>query len=227
MLVTYTDANGNEVLVTPSNPLPTSAGGGAGTTATDPVKVNGTLGALNANLAIVQGSRDTLVMHVLGTFVGTIVLQGSGDGTNWVTLNGSTQWQNVATNAATSQITTVGLFQTTISALAYTRVLMSSYTSGAASVYLEAVDGNAAVFLDSPLPSGSNTIGTVNIGTGTITNSLGRVGIFDGTNSGTIKAASTAPTATDTALVSTLSRATPPRLRRTSPPSPRRRTPSR
>jgi hypothetical protein len=60
---------------------------------------------------------------------------------------------------------------------------------------------------NTPLPAGSNAIGTVLLGSAD--NTVGRVKLTDGTNVGTVKAASTAAIATDTSLVAALSPNTP------------------
>lgn len=151
-----------------------SAGAGAGGGALDAsfqqVTANGALGALNANLAISVGRRATLTLHVTGTWVGTISLQGSLDGgTTWVTINAAATWIRQDNGTYSGTIGTNAIYQTGCTGLTSVRVAMTSYTSGSANVYLVASDEPAAVALDAPLPTGSNTVGAVTIsGTPTI-----------------------------------------------------------
>jgi hypothetical protein len=128
-----------------------------------------TLGAANAYAQVVSGSRDTLFVLVNGTFSGTISLQGLPDGTTVGTVAGPATWLNLNTGAVSSTITAAGAYQATISGFNTTRVTMTAYTSGSASVLISASDGNAAVALDAPLPPGTNALGSVTVASTTLT----------------------------------------------------------
>lgn len=170
--------------VSDANPLP------AKTPIPADVQASGSIGALNAFVALTAGARDTLVAAVSGTFSATLTLQGSLDGATWFALNGPAQWLNLATGAYVTTITTGGLYQTTISAVPFVRLAATAYTSGTAAVVVEATDGNAGVALDAPLPAGLNLVGKVLIGN---------------TQTAGVAAPSTGPTTGDGALIVALS----------------------
>lgn len=129
------------------------------------ITANGTLGALNANIAISVGRRSTLTVHTTGTWSGTISLQVSLDGgTTWVTINAGATWTRLSTGAYASTITANDIWQTGVTGFTSLRLVMTSFTSGVANVYMVASDEPAAVSLDLPLPPGGNTVGTVNFG---------------------------------------------------------------
>lgn len=143
---------------------PGGANGGALDASFQQVTATGTLGALNATQAITIGRRSTLTVHTTGTWVGNISLQGSLDGgTNWVTLNAASTWIVLSTGAFVAAIGANGIFQASVTGLTSLRVIMSAYTSGTANVYLVASDEPAGVAIDTPLPTGGNLLGNINI----------------------------------------------------------------
>lgn len=126
-----------------------------------PISASQSLGAANAFCGISSLRDNTLTAHVQGTWSGTLSLQGSLDGVNFVTLSQALTWVNQATGAYSSTITANGIFQASITGIPYLRVTMTAYTSGTASVILQVSDGVALMGLDAPLPSGGNSIGSV------------------------------------------------------------------
>jgi len=136
--------------------------------------VTGSITALNANLAtgtptagsfvaINAADADTLAIHVTGTFVATLQIQGSLDGINWIQL---ANLINVNSGAVASTITAVGLFQLDVAGLSYVRITASAYTSGTAVAILSPSDNTGAVAIDGgavTLLGGSATIGTATI----------------------------------------------------------------
>lgn len=142
------------------------AGGGALDASFQQITASGTLGALNATQAITVGRRGTLTLHTTGVWVGTISLQASLDGgTTWVTINQAATWTRQSTGAYAATITVNDIYQASVLGYTSVRVNMTSYTSGTANVFLVASDESAMLALDTPLPPGGNTVGTVLIGT--------------------------------------------------------------
>jgi hypothetical protein len=86
------------------------------------------------------GGADTFTVQLTGTWVGTVAIQVSRDGTNFVTLTGSNLVMNVATGAyvASGGMTANGVYQANIAGFAAARVITTAYTSGT-------VTGNAAI----------------------------------------------------------------------------------
>lgn len=115
-------------------------------------------------------------LQVTGTFVGTLAIEQSSDGgTTWVGGGGF-----VAGSAYTAgTLTTPGVIKGNTAASNYIRVRATAWTSGAAAVKLYASPATGGIKVENP------------------------VRLFDGVSGvqGTIKPASTASTATDTALV--------------------------
>lgn len=154
-LLDVSDANG---AITTANLLPAGAG------------------TPNSFVALTVGGRDTLTVQVIGTYTGALSIQGTIDGTNWVTFGGAALIVNLATAATSATIASAstGLFQVGISGVQQVRVTALSAVTGTATLSLRAVDGNAQVALDAAIPAGSNAIGAVTItGSATVTPTTG------------------------------------------------------
>lgn len=144
------------VPVSASSPLPVTSGATA-------TSVGTSLGALNAAVTQAPGANGTMIVQVTGTFVGTLSLQGTIDGTNYVTFGATPQFLNLNTGAYTATITAVGVYQTSVNGLVGSKITMTAYTSGAAIVSTSITSPPAMVALDAAIPAGGNTIGGVNI----------------------------------------------------------------
>jgi hypothetical protein len=145
------------------------------------LSVNGSLTAQNtvpAGIApagsaveIEAQGRDTLSIQVTGTYTGAISVQGTIDGTTWVTLAGGAQLVRLSNGAASGSIAsaTQDIYQCGIGAFTKIRVTGLAAWTGTAVITLRATDGNSYVGLDAPIPAGTASIGFVGItpGTGT------------------------------------------------------------
>lgn len=98
-----------------------------------------TVGGRLQNAAVATGNGNTLdvsgmsvvAFQTSGTFVGTVVFEGTSDGTNWVsltcyTLNGVTQ---------TSSSTTARMLRCSVAGIPSVRARISAYTSGSITAF--------------------------------------------------------------------------------------------
>ena len=134
-----------------------------------PDVVTGNITALNANLAsgtptagsfvaINAADADTLGLQITGTWVGTLIVQGSLDGANWINL---TNWSNINGGALWSTTTANGLWQFDAAGINYVRVTCSAYTSGTAVITLSPTDKTGIVGIDNPVSiAGTATVDT-------------------------------------------------------------------
>lgn len=164
--------------------LPASAGvqiidGSAQPVFTD-LATNGSLGALNVAATLTlrgQGKTYVQVVSVSGTQ--TLSWEGTVDNTNWFAVNGIVP----TTGASVASTTAAGQWIVDTSGLVGFRVRCSAFTSGAASVFLNASLQASVTTGGAPLPTGANVIGalsanqSVNVaqiaGTNTVTGAAG------------------------------------------------------
>lgn len=146
------------------------------------------VGALNDALVVDTNGKSTLAIQLVGAFVGTVVLQGSVDGTTYVTLSG-TPLLNVGTGAYSANITAAGLFQSDIAGFTSVKLLTTAYTSGTPTLAARASNADAMMALDAALPAGSALIGGINVVPAT-TSTLSRARIMAAatTNATSVKA---------------------------------------
>jgi hypothetical protein len=94
----------------------------------------GTLGALNAEVQLPADGCGTVSLDIRSVFVGTIEVQGSVDGTNWVLI----PLRPFNSPKLVRAITAVGLWTGDCSQYLKVRALMTAWTSGAATTVLAA-----------------------------------------------------------------------------------------
>jgi hypothetical protein len=109
-----------------------------------------TLSGLNADA--------TLGVQITGTWTGTVIVEGTLDGSNWFALP-ILSFAGVLTAAGTT--TANGQWQAEMSGLASVRARCSVTGTGTAVVSLRATKTTGLVGLDAPLPAGSNVIGAL------------------------------------------------------------------
>lgn len=102
----------------------------------------------------------TVGVQVSGTFVATVIFESTIDGTNWFAINAVPLPSGV--NVATAA-TAPGQWQIDVAACTQMRVRCSAYTSGTATVFMRGGQATSvtAVALDTPIPAGANSIGSV------------------------------------------------------------------
>lgn len=97
--------------------------------------------------ALTSVDYQTLTVDVTGTFVATIQVQGSVNGTTWRNVTGNTAVRNVSTGAFLSggNITAPGAYALDVSPYQYVRFISTAYTSGTATLeYIVLIGGNMA-----------------------------------------------------------------------------------
>lgn len=90
----------------------------------------GTISVLNGAINLVPNGESTATIQITGTWVGTLTLQGTNDGTNYNTVTGST----VPSGALVTAITANGNWRSNISAYSNFRIIATAWTSGTATV---------------------------------------------------------------------------------------------
>lgn len=108
----------------------------------------------------------TLVVDVSGTFVATVQVQTSINGTTWRNVTGSTSILNLSTGAyATSgNVTAAGVYAIDISSFQYVRLISTAYTSGTMVLeYNTVTTGNL-----NPAGTSATVSGTVTANQGTL-----------------------------------------------------------
>lgn len=154
-----------------------SAANCAPASATNPAQVNqvdysstGSLGALNAVSALTLNGNGGLSIDVRGTFVGTITVQGTTDGTNWTALTVLPAGTGQGAVAVTT-VSAPGNWTANAAGFVQVRANMTAYTSGSATVVLRAsavpnvvfayVTGNTALTVNAN--ASTNLIGDVGV----------------------------------------------------------------
>ena len=118
---------------------------------------NGTLGALNTAVTLTLHGQGTATVQVNSIGSQTLIFEGTVDNVNWFTLSAVT----VSTGVIVTTTTTTGQWAVDIASLVGFRVRCSVYSSGSAAVFVNASLQASTVSLDTPLPTGSNTIGAL------------------------------------------------------------------
>lgn len=152
-----------------------------------PDVVTGAISAANSNLAsgtptpnsfvlLSATDADTLALQISGTFVGTVVVQGSIDGQNWLTLSSLI---NIAGGASVASLTAPAIVQADVAGLSYVRITASAYTSGTINVSASLSDNTGVVGVDGAvvLGTGSNSIGTVSTPSGSAISVVSTAGL--------------------------------------------------
>jgi len=117
--------------------------------------VTGSLASVNAELLLDVDGCSTFTLDTRGTFVGTLVLEGTVDGTNWQAI--PVKPVNAASLLLQLNVTTAGTFVGECVGFDRIRVRMSAYTSGAAVTTLLAVNGILPTVLGARLTAGVGT----------------------------------------------------------------------
>lgn len=160
-----------------SAPFPTSA--------TD-VVVTGTITVTNnvpagvapagSAVEIVTEGKASIAIQTIGTYTGALTLQGTVNGTNWITIGGLPLF-NMTTGVGAATITTgqQNIYTASVVAFSKVRITGLAAVTGTANITMRASQITDLMALEGSLPIGSNGIGTVALtaGTSSIGNILG------------------------------------------------------
>jgi hypothetical protein len=109
--------------------------------------------------------KGTLAFQTSGTWTGTVIIEASQDGINWL----PTTYVAQASGNTSSTFTANTAGQINCVGLPYIRFRSNTISSGQVDIRTTASRLVSNVMLDNPLPAGSNTIGTVNLNGGNTT----------------------------------------------------------
>jgi len=176
-------------------PVPTSDFQASGTITTQNLVPGGTATAGSA-VAIALSGKGTVTIQVTGVYTGALSPQVTTDGVNWIT-QGAGSLINMGTGAITGTIpsASVGIWQIEVNGHAQFRISANAAVTGTATITLRAANGTSQV--------------SANQGVNGAIGQAWYQRITDGTSVSAVKAASTAPLATDPALVVAISPNTP------------------
>lgn len=113
-------------------------------------------------VAITPAGRAGLTIQVTGTYTGALSLQGTVDGTTWVTIGG-VALLNMGTGVSSATIASAatGIFQAEVSGFAQVRVTALAAVTGTAVLSIRAAAAPTSVTIGAPIPTGANNIGIV------------------------------------------------------------------
>lgn len=128
--------------------------------------VTATLAAASATGATATVGSGIAGIQLTGTWVGTITFQGTQDplaatapAASWFNVNGVAS----VTGLQVTSTTTNGQWRVNAGGYTAVRAIMTVFTSGSATVWINSSAAASMATLAEPLPAGANTIGAVNI----------------------------------------------------------------
>lgn len=115
-----------------------------------------------------SGAYGTMTIQTVGTYTGALSVQVQLDNNAWVTLGG-TPILNVSTGGYLASITSAlqSVFQVDVSAYTNVRVTALAAVTGSVAVILRFSEAVSMVAIDTALPAGAASIGTVALGSPT------------------------------------------------------------
>ena len=113
----------------------------------------------NSAVEIAVLSAGSVTIGVTGTFTATLSVQVTIDGTNWSTLTYNSL-TNVINGGAQANTTTTGVFTLQTAGWLRMRITALTAVTGTAVISLRAVNPSSVAAINSPLPTGTNAIGS-------------------------------------------------------------------
>lgn len=101
------------------------------------VFASGALAAVNAEVLVAADGASLLTLDLRGTFVGTVVIEGTVDGTNYVTI----PFRALASPLYVVSVAAAGVYQAPCAGFRTLRVRMAAFTSGSATAVMLAATG--------------------------------------------------------------------------------------
>lgn len=96
--------------------------------------ISGALASLNAEIVVYCDSCGTVALDLRGTFVGTVAVQGTVDGANWVLIPIRSQLGGIFLLGATA----VGLYMASCAGFTRVKAVLTAFTSGSATTVVAA-----------------------------------------------------------------------------------------
>lgn len=127
----------------------------------------------------------TGVIHLTGTWVATVQVQITGDGTNWVNITGSNVVMNAASGAyiASGNLTATGIYQIDMAGFAGIRVITTAWTSGTVTGVVRTSAGAGSVAIEgTPSVSLTTSTGVSAVGVGASSGGTAVFYVSTGTN---------------------------------------------
>lgn len=134
-----------------------------------PINASGSLTALNQEVLLTLNGHANTTFQLTGTWVGTVSFEASNNNTDWSSIFTLDAGENIITTS----VTTNDIYRCTTAGFKYVRARCSAFTSGTIVVTAYATENTSGVFLNFPLPPGTNKIGEIAIGATTFTQSTG------------------------------------------------------
>lgn len=124
--------------------------------------VPGGVATAGSAVEITLNGAASLAAQSVGTYTGALSLQVMVDGANWITVGG-TPFLNVNTSSYLASITSAlaGIFQADVGAFTKARITALAAVTGTATVTIRSAANPSMVALDTALPTGTNSIGSV------------------------------------------------------------------
>ena len=153
-----------ETTLSSLNSKVTAVNTGAVTIATNAIPpmqtASGSLTGSAQAVTFTMAGEANVTWQLTGTWTATVTFEASNDNSNWTTIYASRTGDNTISTTVVNS-TNNDIYRNTTSGFKYVRLRCSAYTSGTIVVTGYAGAGASGVFLNFPLPTGSNTIGTV------------------------------------------------------------------
>lgn len=125
----------------------------------DLISSNASLTGTSETLTLTLNGHANTTFQLSGTWVGTVQFEASNNGADWTPIFAFKAGDNVTPS---STATTNDIYRCTTAGFSGVRAIVTAYTSGTIVVTANATINTSGVFLNFPLPVGSNLIGAVN-----------------------------------------------------------------
>lgn len=117
----------------------------------------GSIATVGNTVTLATNGQSSVGIQVTGSFTGTILIEGTTDGSTWSPTTAA------SLSNGTLQSTITGSFngQSNVAGLSSLRLRATAFSAGTATVTLRGSSGVSTIMLDNPIPTGSNVIGAV------------------------------------------------------------------
>lgn len=122
----------------------------------------GTITAVNQTVSAQVNNEASSSIQVSGSWTGTLYFEATSDGTNWVKIHGAVaDSSTIFTQISNGGISSGSIYRFSTGGYRQIRVRSVEWFGGTATITLVGAAATSGVFLNFPLPPGTNSIGTV------------------------------------------------------------------